>query len=696
MYSIFICSTSDDRERFAKKQGAKNPVRSAEQSGYRPPANPNAVQSAQEQRQKSGRGDGRPQSKSPGMNDPYGIDIAPLNIFENQVIPVGVHNLSKSFRPNMATIRVLSLGTKFIPKWGEANIKNVFRKFGDFKRRLQNSLFFVETTPGTYCLNKQFHLKNYFVAKESSKEIDEFCWQLRDGINDIVENLAKSDINSNLSVKEKRALHKLITEKNKIHVINDTDKNLGPANADKSDVIKECKRQLFDVLTYLKLSKEEVEIFLAKIIGKLRATVNYHFYLGNCSQKEKDFLLSNISNYTIPHFYIIWKILKNPPVGRPIVAGYKWILTPASIFVGHYLKEFYSKFDSILNDSLSLVKLLENSRFDVNSFLFTIDFKSLYTNIPVEDAINSIKKLCFDFQNVIPNAHFIIDLLDLVLNSSLMVFDGEFFQQFFGLIMGTNVAPILTNIYMAMLENELKMKCITDPKLIWPNLFKRFIDDGFGITKGNRDDVIYWIEKFNELRATVKIDKYNWGNALEYMDLFIYKGDSFYRDGKLSISIHQKETNKFMYIPYRSFHQKHTIKNYVWGELKRYVRYNTEEKNFSKLKTRFFLRLRNRGFRKYVLIKLFQHVTYAQRNKLLNSNTTLPVVCNQLTLQEAELKIIQEGEETFNLSQGVEALSLVDPQISTDNAIVLFNSNNSDKMRSETKGLQPGITSTKG
>ena len=81
---------------------------------------------------------------------------------------------------------------------------------------------------------------------------------------------------------------------------------------------------------------------------------------------------------------------------------------------------------------------------------------------------------------------------------------------------------------------------------------------------------------------------------------------------------------------------------------------------------------------------------------MLNSNTTLPIVCNQLTLQEAELKIIQEGEETFNLSQGVEALSLVDPQISTDNAIVLFNSNNSDKMRSETKGLQPAINSTKG
>ena len=64
-----------------------------------------------------------------------------------------------------------------------------------------------------------------------------------------------------------------------------------------------------------------------------------------------------------------------------------------------------------------------------------------------------------------------------------------------------------------------------------------------------------------------------------------YKGKDFYEDGKLSVSIHQKETKKFMYIPYQSFHQRHTIKNYVWGELKCYVHFNTEEKNFKNLKT---------------------------------------------------------------------------------------------------------------
>ena len=101
------------------------------------------------------------------MNDPYGIDIAPLNVFENQVIPVGIHNLSKSFRPNMATIRVLSLGTKFIPKWRDPNLKHTFKKFGDFNRRMQNSMFFSETSPGTYRLDKQFHLKFQFISKET-------------------------------------------------------------------------------------------------------------------------------------------------------------------------------------------------------------------------------------------------------------------------------------------------------------------------------------------------------------------------------------------------------------------------------------------------------------------------------------------------------------------------------------------------
>jgi len=330
------------------------------------------------------------------------------------------------------------------------------------------------------------------------------------------------------------------------------------AISDKEDVVDECKRQLYDIATYFKLLLEQMEMLIAKIQTDLEEVVNKHKIRKNCDNKEATFILSKLRKFTIPHFYIIWKILKKPMVGRPIVAGYDWILTPASIFVGHYLKEFYSKFDSILTDSLSLVKILEEKRFNKKCFLFTIDFKSLYTNIPVEDAIDTIKQLVWEYQNVIPNAEFIIELLELILKNSLMSFDGEYFQQIFGVIMGTNVAPILANIYMAKLENLLKEKSKTNKKIIWPILFKRFIDDGFGITEANKDEFEHWIHEFNLLRETITIDKFKYGNDVDFMDLFIFKGERFYVDGKLDVSVFQKAENKYMYISQRKVGIKNT------------------------------------------------------------------------------------------------------------------------------------------
>ena len=80
----------------------------------------------------------------------------------------------------MATILVLSLGSKFIPKWRDANLKFTFKKFEDKVITKQN--VFLETAPVLFVLKRA--LQNF----------------------------------------------KIGYKKNKIHVINDTDKNLGPTN----------------------------------------------------------------------------------------------------------------------------------------------------------------------------------------------------------------------------------------------------------------------------------------------------------------------------------------------------------------------------------------------------------------------------------------------------------------------------------
>ena len=67
-----------------------------------------------------------------------------------------------------------------------------------------------------------------------------------------------------------------------------------------------------------------------------------------------------------------------------------------------------------------------------------------------------------------------------------MTFDREYFQQIFGIIMGINLAPILSNLYLAMLQEELKRKHVHDFKLKWPKRFLRFIDNGFDILEGTK------------------------------------------------------------------------------------------------------------------------------------------------------------------------------------------------------------------
>ena len=85
-------------------------------------------------------------------------------------------------------------------------------------------------------------------------------------------------------------------------------------------------------------------------------------------------------------------ILSGKLCQSPIMAGYNWILTAAPIFVGRFLKEFYSKFDTILTYSVSLIRILEKTKFSVECFLFALEFKSLYLLILVEVAISMTQK----------------------------------------------------------------------------------------------------------------------------------------------------------------------------------------------------------------------------------------------------------------------------------------------------------------
>ena len=144
-----------------------------------------------------------------------------MNIFENQVIPTGMHNLSKIFRPNLATFRVISLGMKFIPKSNTLKWRNIFSNFGKFRQRMNNKMFFfVENTPGTFIRNKTFRMKNSWSCMQEYYNVNKFCFDVRDRLDEVQRTMGMKRA-QNMSNQEKTALRILHRNKNVDVVIND-------------------------------------------------------------------------------------------------------------------------------------------------------------------------------------------------------------------------------------------------------------------------------------------------------------------------------------------------------------------------------------------------------------------------------------------------------------------------------------------
>ena len=132
-----------------------------------------------------------------------------------------------------------------------------------------------------------------------------------------------------------------------------------------------------------------------------------------------------------------------------------------------------------------------------------------------------------------------------------------------------------------------------------------------------------------------------------------------------------------MNIPFRSFHQQHTIKN-IFGANWSGMCVTIRRRKFSKkLRFRFLLKLRNRGFK----------------------NMSSPNYSNTSHIREGINYSFLEGEAMFSLSQGVEATSSPLVLIPRSSEILsTTNNSNNTSAREDTRilGHHQEITSTGG
>ena len=147
-------------------------------------------------------------------------------------------------------------------------------------------------------------------------------------------------------------------------------------------------------------------------------------------------------------------------------------------------------------------------------------------------------------------------------------------------------------------------------------LYKRFIDDIFAIWCGPKGTLFEFLNalminsKTDRIKLTYCISE----SSISFLDLFLYRDTS---SNVLQFSTFQKPLNKYLYIPFESFHPSSNKKAFIKGELIIYARNSFSFNSFNETRETFWKRLRVRGYPFSFLLPLFREIRYSNRKKWL-------------------------------------------------------------------------------
>ena len=148
------------------------------------------------------------------------------------------------------------------------------------------------------------------------------------------------------------------------------------------------------------------------------------------------------------------------------------------------------------------------------------------------------------------------ELLYLCTKNAHFTLNSKTYVKVDGVAMGSPVGPMLANIFMVELEQNIIPTLSKDI-----SLWKRYVDDTICFVNSNRiSHVLESLNSFHSnIKFTVEIEK---GNKIAFLDILLIR----YKD-LINTTVYRKKTNTDLYINWKSF----SPNNWKWGTLKTLV-----------------------------------------------------------------------------------------------------------------------------
>jgi hypothetical protein len=171
-----------------------------------------------------------------------------------------------------------------------------------------------------------------------------------------------------------------------------------------------------------------------------------------------------------------------------------------------------------------------------------------------------------------------------VLSNNYCTFAGTLYHQIKGTAMGTPLAVVFANLFLAAIELPLLTKSTGY------TLYQRYIDDIFAVMKLHT--AVEFVSNFSNDFPTIKLDQVTMQKHGVFLDLHI----TLVNNECPIVRVYQKPTNIYQYIPPCSAHHSAVFPSWLLEETKRYRLRCSQDCDYEALVIAFNDRLKARGY----------------------------------------------------------------------------------------------------
>ena len=222
-----------------------------------------------------------------------------------------------------------------------------------------------------------------------------------------------------------------------------------------------------------------------------------------------------------PQIYGLPKVHKDGTPLRPIVASVGSPTYKLAKELAHVLSPLTGKTESFVKNSAEFANRIRKEPVTDGDMMVSFDVVSLFTRVPVDDALRSISILLSEdntlYERTTIDADDICSLTELCLRTTYFQFEDRFFEQIDGAAMGSPLSPIVANLYMETFE-----KTALTTALVAPRLWTRYVDDTFVIWPYGQDKLEAFHQHLNshypQIEFTMEREE---DNKISFLDVAI-------------------------------------------------------------------------------------------------------------------------------------------------------------------------------